>query len=185
MLFQPIEESSRNLFAKLCAPRPGTDKPPADGVREARSTIQDILKFYGLISLAACALGPTMAPLLLKVVAGSKWAETGAGDVLATYCYYIPLLAINGITEAFVAAVASNAELHAQSVFMGAFFAGFAGAAYLFLRILRFGAKGLVYANCVNMLLRIVWNLRFIRAFFGQNGEVSACIHAILSQMSD
>lgn len=181
MLFQPIEESSRNLFSKLCAPRPDTQKPSADGVREAKNTIQDILKFYGLISLAACALGPTTAPLLLKVVAGAKWTDTGAGDVLATYCYYIPLLAINGVTEAFVAAVASNTELHAQSVYMGAFFAGFAGAAYLFLRVLGLGAQGLVYANCVNMLLRILFNTKFIRTYFGRNAEVSLCIDTVSS----
>jgi oligosaccharide translocation protein RFT1 len=173
MLFQPIEESSRNLFAKLCASNPPSNKPSPDGIRQAREILSDILKLYNLISLAACALGPTIAPLLLKVVAGSKWAETGAGDVLATYCYYIPLLALNGVTEAFAAAVATNTQLHKQSLYMGAFFAGFAGAAYLFLRVLELGAQGLVYANCVNMALRIIWNMSFIRSYFRQNGSVS------------
>lgn len=171
MLFQPIEESSRNLFAKLCASNPPSNKPSPDGIRQAREILSDILKLYNLISLAACALGPTIAPLLLKVVAGSKWAETGAGDVLATYCYYIPLLALNGVTEAFAAAVATNTQLHKQSLYMGAFFAGFAGAAYLFLRVLELGAQGLVYANCVNMALRIIWNMSFIRSYFRQNGS--------------
>ncbi|GAB7352236.1 hypothetical protein MBLNU459_g2708t2 [Dothideomycetes sp. NU459] len=180
MLFQPIEEASRNLFAKLCAsataPVQESDiksqtKPSQDGLKRASTTLRDILKFYSLISLAAFSLGPRTAPLLLKLVAGSKWADTGAGDVLGVYCYYIPLLAINGVTEAFVAAVANNKELYAQSVWMGAFFAGFAGSAYLFLRILEMGAKGLVYANCVNMALRIVFNLSFISGFFARNGQ--------------
>lgn len=198
MLFQPIEEASRNLFAKLCAPSVSSEKvsdtkstvaavakPSQDGVNKASTTLRDILKFYSLISLAAFSLGPSIAPLLLKVVAGSKWADTGAGEVLGVYCYYIPLLAINGVTEAFVAAVADNKELYAQSVWMGAFFAGFAGSAYLFLRVLELGAKGLVYANCVNMALRIVFNLSFVRRFFARNGQVSLVLLCSTMQKTD
>ncbi|GAB7340961.1 hypothetical protein MBLNU457_7302t2 [Dothideomycetes sp. NU457] len=182
MLFQPIEEASRNLFAKLCTTPETTSKqsdgkttkdekpqPPAQGVKDASSTMQTILHFYGLISLLAFSLGPTIAPLLLSLVAGKTWTSTGAGDVLGAYTYYIPLLAINGVTEAFVAAVATNKELYAQSVWMGFFFAGFAGSAYLFVRVLEMGAKGLVWANCVNMALRIVFNISFVRRFFGRN----------------
>lgn len=184
MLFQPIEEASRNLFAKLCAPvsTPSINKnsekeastpskPAASGVRSASTTLRDTLKFYSLISLLAFSLGPTLAPLLLSLIAGSKWSTTSAGDVLGTYCYYIPLLAINGVTEAFVAATASQKDLFAQSFWMGGFFAAFAGSAYLFLRVLGLGAKGLVWANCVNMACRIVFNLMFVRRFFERNGQ--------------
>lgn len=174
MLFQPIEESSRNLFSKLCSPDPSTQKRDKTGVRQARIILQTILHLYALISLAACAFGPTLAPLLLRVVAGSRWADTGAGDTLAAYCYYIPLLALNGVTEAFVASVATNAQLHRQSVYMGVFFGGFAGATYVFLRVLGMGARGLVWANCVNMGLRIAWAAEFIGSWFGKEGEVSA-----------
>lgn len=175
MLFQPIEEASRNLFSKLCAVQPSTQKPTKEGTKQAKQTLETILHLYNLISLAACGLGPTLAPILLQVVAGSKWVETGAGATLATYCYYIPLLALNGVTEAFIASVATNAELGAQSIYMSFFFAGFAVSAYLFLQVLRMGAQGLVFANCVNMALRIVWGLGFIKKYFGRNGEV--CCH--------
>ncbi|KAF2145104.1 uncharacterized protein K452DRAFT_265730 [Aplosporella prunicola CBS 121167] len=172
MLFQPIEESSRNLFAKLCAPeKPPSSSPAKPSLRQARTILTLILRLYHLISLAACAVGPTLAPLLLRLVAGARWADTEAGDTLATYCFYVPLLALNGVTEAFVASVAGNAELAAQSVYMGGFFAGFAGAAWLFLQVLQLGARGLVFANCVNMLMRIVWGLGFIKRYFARNGE--------------
>lgn len=186
MLFQPIEEASRNLFAKLCAPAvtPGDSAkhtkndvkgpaPASEGISRASTTLRDILKFYSLISLVAFSLGPTLAPLLLNLVAGSKWSATGAGEVLGTYCYYIPLLAINGVTEAFVAATADQRELYKQSLWMGGFSAAFAGSAYLFLRVLELGARGLVYANCINMACRIVFNLMFVKRFFRNNGVVS------------
>ena len=185
MLFQPIEEASRNLFAKLCAPTTSSvaskdEKKAGDGVQQANSTLTLILKAYSLISLVAFAAGPTVAPVLLSLVAGSRWSHTGAGEVLGCYCYYIPLLALNGVSEAFVAAVADNKQLYTQSIWMGGFFAAFAGSAYLFLRVLELGAKGLVWANCVNMACRIIFNLSFVKSFFAKRGQVS-CLLAIFS----
>ena len=184
MIFRPIEDSSRNLFAKLCG-SPDSTKTAADtsaskakaskpntNVQKAETVLRDILRVYGLASLVAFAIGPTTAPLLLRIVAGSRWSDTGAGEVLGTYCYYIPLLAINGVSEAFVAATASTNELRHQSLWMGAFFVGFASSAYLFLVVLGLGARGLVLANCVNMALRIVFNLSFATNFFARHGVV-------------
>ena len=184
MLFQPIEEASRNLFAKLCSAIPATNNTPSSskadsnrkhnpGIAKANAILTTILHSYALLSLLAFSLGPALAPPLLSLIAGSRWSATGAGDVLGAYTFYIPLLAMNGVTEAFVAAVASNGELYAQSVWMGMFSAGFAGSAYFFLRVLESGARGLVWSNCVNMGLRIVFNVAFVRRFFARNGEVS------------
>ncbi|KAK1816000.1 Oligosaccharide translocation protein rft1 [Friedmanniomyces endolithicus] len=185
MLFRPIEDSSRNLFARLCATSsspsdhekksdsttpPKTDKPANSNLTQAATILHNLLRFYSIASLIAFAIGPTAAPLLLQLVAGSRWTDSGAGEVLATYCYCIPLLAINGVSEAFVSATASTAELRRQSIWMGAFSAGFALSAYVFLRVLEMGAKGLVLANCVNMASRIVFNLSFATAYFGRRG---------------
>lgn len=128
---------------------------------------------YGLVSLVAYAVGPSAAPLLLRLVAGARWSDTGAGDVLGTYCYYIPLLAVNGVSEAFVSATASTRELRKQSIWMGGFSVAFAGSAYLFLSVLQMGAKGLVLANCVNMVSRIVFNLSFVKRYFAERNVVS------------
>jgi len=116
-------------------------------------------------------LGPVLAPVLLSIVAGQKWSATSASKVLSTYCYYIPFLAINGVTEAFVAAVATNKELYAQSISMGIFFALFAGSAWFFIGQLEMGGNGVVFANTVNMGLRIVWNTWFIKGFFARNAS--------------
>ena len=158
MLFQPIEESCRNLFAQLLAA-----SPPA--VAAATSVLRAIVRLYLLLSIVAAALGPTIAPLLLRAVAGPRWAASGAGAVLSTYCYYIPVLALNGVTEAFIASVASPAELRAQSGAMVGFSAAFAASGFVFLRLLGWGAHGLVWANVANMLLRIAWSARFIAAY--------------------
>jgi len=182
MLFQPIEESSRNMFAKLCAnptssaaagEKEGSTKADEQrqNLAQASRVLCTILRLYGIISLFAVTLGPLLAPVLLSIVAGQKWSATSASKVLSTYCYYIPFLAINGVTEAFVAAVATNKELYAQSVSMGIFFALFAGSAWFFIGQLEMGGNGVVFANTVNMGLRIVWNTWFVKSFFARNGS--------------
>jgi oligosaccharide translocation protein RFT1 len=189
MLFQPIEESSRNLFAKLCAePEPDANLPSESHLQsqsqgqteskeeqqknfaQASTILTRILHLYTLISLFAVTLGPTLAPLLLGIVAGKKWSATSASSVLATYCYYIPFLAINGVTEAFVAAVATSSDLYIQSLNMGLFFAIFAVSAWGFVGQLEWGGSGVVAANTVNMGLRIVWNVWFIKGFLRNKG---------------
>lgn len=195
MLFQPIEESSRNMFAKLCAgpvPAPDTKNSDRDqqsqeqkrNLAQASKVLTIILRLYSIISLFAITLGPTLSPLLLSVVAGKKWSATNASNVLATYCYYIPFLAINGVTEGFVAAVATNKELYAQSISMGFFFAAFAGSAWFFLGQLQLGGSGVVLANTVNMALRIIWNSWFINRFFGQSDTSFRLLDALPSVTS-
>ncbi|EGR44322.1 oligosaccharide translocation-like protein, partial [Trichoderma reesei QM6a] len=94
-------------------------------------------------------IGPIAAPPLLSIVAGRRWTGSGAGQVLGTYCFYIPFMGLNGITESFVASVATEAQVHRQSFWMGIFSAVFAASAFFFMSVLQLGAHGLVYANSI------------------------------------
>jgi oligosaccharide translocation protein RFT1 len=169
LILQPIEESSRSYFGKTLSSNDA--KPSKDLVMKARRNLLTLLRAYVLLSVCVLAAGPTIAPLLLNIVAGSGWTDSGAGNVLGTYCYYIPLLAINGLTEAFVSSVAIKSEVNRQSVWMLAFSAGFAGAAFVFLSVLQMGAEGLVWANALNMLFRIVWSTAFIKSYLKTHGS--------------
>ena len=169
MVFQPIEESSRNYFGKLLYSSDG--QRSSKTIASARDDLHKLLRIYTLMSVSAMTVGPTMAPLLLKFVVGSRWASSGAGDVLSKYCYYIPLLAYNGVLEAFVSVVATESQLNRQSVWMLAFSIGFASTGYVFLRLLDLGAIGLVYANMANMVFRILWSYNFINSFFRRHNS--------------
>lgn len=195
MIFQPIEVSSRNLFANFCAApsqhnggvRGSNSEHERDNradrtkanLKSTADTLRDMLRFYNIASLIVFAIGPTAAPLMLHLLAGSQWSNSGAADVLGTYCYYIPFLAINGVSEAFVAATASTKDLRNQSFWMAGFSALFAASAYVFVGVLGMGAGGLVWANCLNMALRIVFNLRFVNAYFTERNVVRPSIPKI------
>ncbi|KAJ8120428.1 hypothetical protein O1611_g10368 [Lasiodiplodia mahajangana] len=177
LVFQPIEESSRNYFSQhlssVAAPagdvKVEIKRTAKAKAHKARADLQALLKAYVLLSVVVVSIGPYGAPLLVQIVAGPRWSSSGAGIVLAKYCMYIPLLALNGVTEAFVASVATKSEVHRQSVWMGVFSLAFAIAGFVSLRVLDLGAAGLVYANAINMLCRIVWSCTFISHYFQQN----------------
>lgn len=179
MLFQPIEEASRNLFAKLlsttAAATPSSNpvtkaaRVEPENVKSAANILTIILKLYAIFSLFLLALAPPFAPLLLSILLGNRWGGSEAGAVLSAYCYYIPLLAINGVTEAFVQSVATERELAKQSAWMGLFSGIFAGTGWVFLGLLGWGAKGLVVANSVGMVLRVLWSGVFIGGYFARN----------------
>ncbi|KAL8657090.1 MAG: hypothetical protein Q9226_002265 [Calogaya cf. arnoldii] len=178
VVFQPIEETSRSLFGRLLhQPVSSTDKTRAGSatatrqqVDQAATYLRFVLRFYVLICTLAVAIGPSFSPLLLRIIAGSRWSDSEAPSVLAAYCYYIPLLAVNGILEAFVSAAATLEELHVQSAWMIAFSAAFVGTGFLLLNVWDQGAQGLVVANAVNMLCRIAWSWQFVEGHLRRRG---------------
>ena len=165
MVFQPLEETTRNVTSRLLAPDQGKSPKPQN-LAAARAYLCDILHAYGIVSVLACTVGPPAIPLLLKFLMGSRWASSELQVILSAFCYYIPFLAFNGITEAFVSSVADNSELRQQTAWMGVFSAGFAAALYFFLGVCQLGALGLVWANIMNMALRICWSYWFIKRYF-------------------
>lgn len=169
LLFQPVEESSRSYFSRLLSSSKPADKA-SPAVVEARQSLHTLVRLYLLLSTAVVSLGPFAARPLLAIVAGRRWVGSGAGDVLAVYCFYIPFLALNGIAEAFIASVATEAEVHRQSGWMAVFSVAFGAAALVFMRVLPLGATGLVIANSINMLCRIVWCAVFVNHFFKSRG---------------
>lgn len=191
ILFQPLEESSRSLFGRLLPQQqrtPSSEKfgppePERRSLHQATSYLRSLLHFYTLVSLVSVSLGPTVAPLLLRLIAGPRWTSTAAPAVLAAYCYYIPLLALNGILEAFVSAVATPTQLRQQSAWMLAFSAAFATTGYFVLKVWDLGARGLVLANAINMILRIWWSWGFVTEYFSGKG-VSWRIGEILPRAS-
>ncbi|KAL2844297.1 Rft protein-domain-containing protein [Aspergillus pseudoustus] len=169
ILFQPIEESSRTIFSALLS---STGAKGRDGnIRTARAHLLNVLRGYMVISVLVIPLGPSLTPRALYILGGRRWAVPEIDSLLASYCYYIPFLAFNGISEAFVSSAASPSQLRKQAAWMGLFSACFALAAYLLLAIGGMGARGLVYANIVNMFVRIVWSMRFIRRYLCQHNS--------------
>lgn len=166
VLFQPIEESSRATFSSLLNSKAGNGQEAS--ITTAKAHFLGVARGYMMITTLVIPLGPAFAPKLLHILGGRRWIVPEVDDLFALYCYYIPFLAFNGIGEAFVSSTAKPSELRKQSAYMALFSACFALAAYLFLSMGGLGARGLVYANIVNMCVRITWSFSFIRKHLHQ-----------------
>lgn len=165
------------------SPSSPSSKPSSTALSQASSSLTTLLKSYLLLSLPLLVFGPPASSPLLTLIAGRRWTSSGSSSststtstvsvdsapaTLSLYMYYIPLLALNGILEAFVSSVASEAQVHRQSLFMTAFSLVFAGTGYLTLKVWGMGARGLVVANAVNMACRIAWCWGFVGRWFAE-----------------
>lgn len=170
ILLQPIEEASRSYFSNILPAARVQQEPTRKELdsaqknkRTAKLVLVTILRVYILASALLMSFAPSVINTVLSVwLNGSKWRTIT--PVLSAYCYYIPLLAINGILESFVTATASPATLQNQGLWWIPFSFVFGVAGYLFRG---YGASGLVYANCVNLSLRIIWAACYMKMVFG------------------
>jgi oligosaccharide translocation protein RFT1 len=114
LLFQPLEESGRLMFSRL-APQGGGrgEGGEKERLRTLSRLLSTLVKLVTLVGLVFACFGANYTRVLLRVLLpGKAWAEGGqAAKVLSWYCLYVLLLALNGMTEAFVYATASQAEV--------------------------------------------------------------------------
>lgn len=171
MVFQPIEESSRNLWSKQLNTADKDEKKQRNQIEAARSHLTDILRAYSILALLALGIGPDVVPIGLKILMGSSWKSEKVQGLLSAYCCYIPFLAFNGITEAFVSAAVSPVDMRRQAAWMTVFTLCFGLASFLLLTVAELGAFGLVLANIINMSVRTVWSLSYIHGYLRQNGS--------------
>ncbi|KIW90395.1 uncharacterized protein Z519_09040 [Cladophialophora bantiana CBS 173.52] len=182
LVFQPVEESSRNTFGRLLTPSsslsntkaPTPSDSPKNKIRPNEDTnntrlvlsyLSTTLHIYLLFSLPLLSLAPQILPFLIPYILSPQWRTPSTSLLLSTYCYYIPLMAVNGILDAFVTSVATPAQLRSQSLWMLVFTGLYGVAAWAMLKVWVMGSVGLVGANMVNMALRILWSVAFLKTW--------------------
>jgi hypothetical protein len=161
ILFQPVEESSRTILSQVLA------DPKLPSVKSAFNLFRIIFRLYFLLALIILSIGPPLLPTvaipILQTLIGKAFPAAALLPILYAYLYYIPLMAVNGIFESFVASVAAPPDLARQSHAMLLFSLIFLSSAWLFFTKLEMGGEGLVWANCINMTARIIWSAQFGR----------------------
>ncbi|KAF9783385.1 Rft-1-domain-containing protein [Thelephora terrestris] len=176
IIFQPIEETSRLYFSKsLSSSSPKKpEKKGEDGVNSgseqiASKVLSSLLLLFAHLLLLLVTFGPPYLSIATTLLLPPRFQNTSAPSILRSYVFYIPMMAFNGVLEAFFASTSTPSELKHQSRWMMVFSIVFVFAAYL-LNQLGFGDSGLVYANVLNLFLRVVYCWSFARGYFGERG---------------
>ncbi|KAG0565457.1 hypothetical protein KC19_8G191700, partial [Ceratodon purpureus] len=160
-VFQPFEESTFTMFAKAVSPR--------DRTRNQNRGVERILvlalKLANLVGLVFVAYGPNFAYVLLRLYSRDL-SDGDATVALGYYCIYILTLAINGVSEAFLHAVVTKGELSNWRSNLRLFL--FSVVYMCLSRVLICAASsiGLIFANIINICMRILYSLNYIRQYF-------------------
>lgn len=133
-IFQPIEESFYVFFACTLLRGEPASRQPTASLQVAMTTLARLLKLVVVISLVILVFGYSYSHLALRIYGGALLTDSEGkrtppprsgqlqhcapshpsppGPTLMRYfCAYIPLLALNGITECFFFALMSQAEI--------------------------------------------------------------------------
>ncbi|XP_039064809.1 protein RFT1 homolog isoform X3 [Hibiscus syriacus] len=165
LVFLPFEESSYSTFA-----RSASGQSPNKSKNLGRC-LTEALKLVLLIGLIFLAFGPSYSYCLIRLLYGQKWSDGEASTALRYYCVYIIVLAMNGTSEAFLHAVATENQLKRSNDSLLVF-----SLIYVALNVLLIqsaGAVGLILANSLNMVFRIIYSAIFIKHFFQEFSSFS------------
>lgn len=158
LLLQPLEEIAFAAFSRLAgAPRdarsPLLDEPAA---RSLSFLLRAAAIFGGLF----LCFGPAYSWLLVRLVYGASWSGSEAPALLQLYCAHVCAMSLNGLSEAFVHATATRAQLGALNRAVLGFSLLYIALALHGMHAL--GSRGLLLANTANLLMRTAYSFRFI-----------------------
>ncbi|XP_007081964.2 protein RFT1 homolog [Panthera tigris] len=164
LIFQPIEESFYIFFAKVLERGKDATLQKQEDMAVAATVLESLLKLALLAGLTITVFGFAYSQLALDIY-GGVMLSSGSGPVLLrSYCLYVLLLAINGVTECFTFAAMSKEEVDRYNFTMLALSSSFLVLSYLLTQWC--GSVGFILANCFNMGIRITQSLCFIHHYY-------------------
>ncbi|KDQ21977.1 hypothetical protein PLEOSDRAFT_1051491, partial [Pleurotus ostreatus PC15] len=175
LVFQPIEETSRVFFAKTLSATPGQSAPKTikdesasdeqqnsislPALKQAAAFLSSILQTQLFLAMPIIAFGHVYLPIVLSFLLPARFLATSAPQRLYAWVYYLPVFAVNGVLEAFVAGTAT-----ARDVMM--LFSVIYISAAIALYQIGYGDVSLVYAKIVGLSMRILYVALFASNYF-------------------
>ncbi len=173
IIFQPVEETLLLHFS--------TTSPSS---KSAPHLLSYALHISIHLLLLLPAFLPPLLPAILLMLLPRRYLHTSAPATLQTYLmWYLPLLSLNGILEAFHSSSARPDQVATQARWM-------IGGSLVFTMILFSLTRlpdgfnwdteqALIFANCMSMFVRIEYAWRHARIFFdGRNDELRSKVIA-------
>ena len=137
-IFQPAEEAAYLVFA-------ADPNPDLNSLRKWLSA---------MLAIGTCAamFAVVSGSKFLIIFYSNKWATESASQMLVASCTSLIFLALNGISEAYAFAKGDKEVLKKVRRLMMVNSVLYIGISYKMAETI--GIAGLVYANCINMLIR-------------------------------
>ncbi|KAL3984936.1 Rft family protein [Acanthocheilonema viteae] len=163
IIFAPLEHSAY-LYFSTCLRRAASAKHRIENdMKKGINAMNGLLHIVIVIGTVIFVFAIPYSPLAVKIYGGALLINNAGANILRFYCFYIIVIAINGITECFAMATMNEEELLAHGWYLF-----LSSPIQLFLSSLLsyvVGAYGLILANIISMLMRIAYSWRHIRRF--------------------
>lgn len=174
LVFAQIEENAYLLFSSIVKREVAPEKQK-QSITESLSICVKLVRSMFLLGLILFVYGFNCAELALFFYGGRSKISGEDGRLaiilLQWHCFYILLIALNGILESFSFAAMSSEKVNQfnfKMLLLSVFFLLVSWKTTGW-----FGAQGFLMANCINMLLRIAISFHFI-------GQLSAQVSSLL-----
>lgn len=165
-IFLPIEDASYAYFTNSLK-RGVLYKNQANENNKItpKNSYENLIKIVSLIGTIILVYGQSYSQLLLQIYGGDRLGKNDmCVNLLRLHCFYVLLLAINGVTESFFNATMSNHQLETHNKRLIGFSVVFLILTGLFSKLL--GIYGFLIANCFNMSIRIFYSSNHIQDVF-------------------
>jgi len=167
-ILRPVEDSSYQIFAQLAKRDVLVANQDPKEVELAATVLRHLLRCMTILGLVIVIFGQSYSALLLQLYGGSILSEGEGHTLMRCHCFYVLILAVNGITECFAFAAMSKKNVDRYN-----FILMFMSVLFLFCSwflTTRLGSVGFILANCANMLVRIAYSIRFTISYFKGSG---------------
>ncbi len=175
LIFQPLEENGRLLFSHqhvAIAEARERGNAAKDLIEQLQMTYITMVKGVLYIGLIFAVFGSNFTSILLQLLAGHRWGSNpDAAAALSSFCIYLSIMSLNGMTEAFVYGVAeSGREVVSLSIAHGAIgLVFYIIAPAMVIHCSDYGVGGtigLVLSNGICMALRTTYSFLFAGNYF-------------------
>lgn len=160
-IFLPIEESSYFYFAQMLNRQIPIENQPRQEIDQVANVLFRLLRALCLLGAIVVVFGFSYSHLVLHLYGGTTLTDGSGPLLMRTHCLAVCLMAINGVTEAYVFAAMSPQQLDKYNGLMVILSCMFLFLSWILSRSV--GSVGFILANCVNMILRIIHSLWFIK----------------------
>ncbi|KAG6456583.1 protein RFT1 homolog [Manduca sexta] len=160
-VFRPIEDSSYFYFTHMVSRDLPLQKQDQSKIQESCTVLSQVCKTVSSIGLIILVFGQSYARTLLMLYGGEAFVVSSLPvQLLRSHCLAVVLIAINGVTECYVFATMTSAQLNSYNFLMVFFSITFLVLSYVLTYV--FGPVGFIISNCINMFARILHSIHFI-----------------------
>lgn len=163
----PLQKRSKSSFKENDTRQPSPLSPTQQtALNHASATLRTLLLLEIHLLLILLVFLPPYLPVLLAHFLPEKYLVTSAPSILQAYAYYLPMMSLNGLLEAFAFSVMSPLDVKYQTRWLFLTSVSFAGFVWLFCEKLKQGEVGLVLANVASLGMRAAWAWYFSDRWF-------------------